>query len=155
MLLHTCGQLLLRLADNSAEISGHDPPPPGHLLTYFDELTLEQLAKQQCSTTKFSLRIPSKPGDTAAYLAYFSVICLELFLRFNDGVNNSVLTADKHSNNNSVFVLNEFTEVLFNKAADGRISKHLQVVYVKFLSKLLVLNFKNLQAKTSNRNRDT
>ncbi len=145
VLLNTCGQLIVKLSDNDRATG----QPPGHLVTYFEELKTEQ---------KFSLRIPSKPGDTNTYLAYFMVICLDLFLRFNDGVNKSVLTGGKNMKSNSLFILNEFAELVFKKresqSCDIMVHDEFQSIYVKFLNKLFVINFRDFYPKNSNRNRD-
>ncbi len=123
VLLNTCGQLLVNLAEQlSISVTQDLHAKCKILLAYFDELTFEQLnvpstEPNTAHRNKFSLRLGS-PRSRAEGLCYFSVVCLDLFIRFNDGSSNSVLVSNAKSN--SWFVLNEFCDVLFNKVAKGK-----------------------------------
>ena len=121
VLLHTCGQLIL---NSPKEVLNTINQTPLHLIYYFDELTLEQMnsictkkgGNDSLLANKFSLLI-SNVLKKSEYLFYYIIICLDLFIRFNDGCNNCVFASG--SKTNSLYILNEFCDILFNKSNDG------------------------------------
>lgn len=81
-----------------------------------------------------SIRLPEKQGS----LFYLIQICLNLYIRFNDGTNNSILTST-----NSIFI--QFCQILFNNFSK---CDQIKLVYLKFLEKIFKINFENLSKKT-------
>lgn len=124
VLLHTCSQLVL---NSPPEILNITNQVPSHLLFYFDEITLEQMnstssrkgTNESLLANKFSLLISERIKESD-HLFYYIIICLDLFVRFNDGSHNCVFTVC--SKTNSLYILNDFCDTLFNKSIDGNIS---------------------------------
>ena len=96
VLMQKCGNLLSLGGDMNDEPARHKWG-----IEYFNET----------HESRFSLKIPVS-GSRKEKLFYFALICFDLFIRFNDGTNNCVLTS-----NSSSFVLNEFCDKLFNKSS--------------------------------------
>ena len=95
---------------------------------------------------KYSIKLSNSNGT----LFDLIIICLNLYIKYNDGTNNTILN-DK--NNNKSLVLNTFCDSIFNKVnndqSDSQNINIIRLIYLKFLNKLFKLNFKNLNNKTS------
>ena len=131
-MLHTCGQLLL----NSSAKLDIDETQTNHI---FDD------AENESSIDN----LPSSSGT----LFHFYIICLTLYMRYNDGTNNSILAVKLAENKRSI--LYELCEIVFditdakeeNESAEHK--SKLKLIYLKFLNKLFNLNYKNLNKQNS------
>ena len=127
-MLHTCGQLLL----NSNAKLDIDETQTTHI---FDDAENENSIDN----------LPSSSGT----LFHFYIICLTLYMRYNDGTNNSILAVKLAENKRSI--LYELCEIVFD-ITDGKEEEHkskLKLIYLKFLNKLFNLNYKNLNKQNS------
>ena len=90
----------------------------------------------------FKNEIKLEQTEPTGSLIYYLIICLELYLQYNDGTNNSPL-----QNNNTI--LTGLANALFNKYDSSMSPSHhlVQSIYLKFLGKLFKLNFANLIKK--------
>jgi hypothetical protein len=98
-------------------------------------------------TFKYSIKLSNSNGT----LFDLIIICLNLFIKYNDGRNNTILT---DRNNNKELVLNTFCDCIFNKVNNQDANSNnninlIRLIYLKFLNKLFKLNFKNLNNQTS------
>lgn len=119
LLIDTCSKLLIYLSTESKFNFSDD------LANINDHSLLFNLSTEM-------VQFPNESGS----LFHFIIICLNLYIRFNDGTNNNIL----YSRNK---ILVKFCEILFDKN-----NQFLKLIYLKFLKKLFKLNFDSMLKKT-------
>ena len=90
------------------------------------------------------LTLSDRLSEDKGSLFVFTLICLDLLVKFNDGNANSFLVPSIKPDNkrSKMSILNELCTILFQtKLPDN---SQLKIIYLKFLIKLFDLNFKNL-----------
>ena len=116
-------------------------------LNLFDED--ESAEKFKLFTPEYSY-LNEAPDTSNGNLFDFYFICLNMFMRYNNGTNNCILL---NKTNNTI--LNEFCDILFGKCESSSSSsaqdKNVeQIIYLKFLNQIFTTNFENLNKHKQN-----
>lgn len=120
LLLNTCTKLFLHLPCD----------PLSSLVDHNDTVIInDRLFSEQMDRTT----------DLTGNLFNFLVVCLAIYLRFNSGAYNSNILFTTNP------ILSQLTQTLFNGKHND--DDRLQLVYFKFLSQLVRVNFDNLRNK--------
>ncbi len=92
----------------------------------------------------FDIPTISSESEEGSLIEFF-VICLSLFMRYNNGTNNCILL---NKSNNTI--LNEFCDILFNKYETLSEEQIEKIIYLKFLNQIYARNFENLNKHRQN-----